>query len=236
MRAIDVGVGHDDDLVVAALGQIGFFADAGADGRDHAADFFVREDFVFARFVGVDDLAPQRQDGLDTRGAGLPRRCRRPNHPRRGTVRRGDVAARAIAELAGQAAAGEGALAFAEQGLRLAGGFAGLGRQHRLLGDHAGRFGVLFEIVGQKIADGGVDQSLDFDVVQLHLRLRFELRLRHADLITAVIPSRKSSPRGSHVLEKICLLAVVVQRARQGGAKAGEVRAAVDGVDIVDVV
>ena len=41
-----------------------FSADAGADGLNHAADLFVGQHFVFARLVGVDDFAPQRQDRL----------------------------------------------------------------------------------------------------------------------------------------------------------------------------
>ncbi len=51
----------------------------------------------------------------------------------------------------------------------------------------------------------------------------------------AVRPSRKSSPVGDEVLEQVVLLAVAVERAGEGGAEAGEVRAAVDGVDVVDV-
>ena len=40
MRAIDVGVGHDDDLVVAQLFDVEFVAaDAGAKRGDQCADF-----------------------------------------------------------------------------------------------------------------------------------------------------------------------------------------------------
>ncbi len=64
VRAVHVGVGHDDDLAVAALAEVDFFADAGADGRDDAADLFVGQDLVVARLVGVDDFAAQGEDGL----------------------------------------------------------------------------------------------------------------------------------------------------------------------------
>src|SRR4029079_14239834 len=64
VRAVDVGIGHDDDAAVTALGEVLVFADASADGTDHAADFLVGEDFVFARFGGVDDLAAEWKDGL----------------------------------------------------------------------------------------------------------------------------------------------------------------------------
>jgi hypothetical protein len=43
VRTIDVGVGHDDDSIVAALGNVLIDADTAADGLDHAHDFFVRE-------------------------------------------------------------------------------------------------------------------------------------------------------------------------------------------------
>ena len=39
MTAIDVGIGHDDDLVIAQLGDIEIVANAGAKGRDQRADF-----------------------------------------------------------------------------------------------------------------------------------------------------------------------------------------------------
>ena len=54
VRAVHVGVGHDDDLVVARLVGVeaadGFvaLADAGADGGDEGADFLVVEDLVEA--------------------------------------------------------------------------------------------------------------------------------------------------------------------------------------------
>ena len=65
VAAVHIGVGHDDDLVVAELGDVLIDADAGADGLDHGLDFGVVEDFVFARFVSVDDLAAEWKDGLE---------------------------------------------------------------------------------------------------------------------------------------------------------------------------
>ena len=54
-------------------------------------------------------------------------------------------------------------------------------------------------------------------------------------LMTAVRPSRKSSPRGDEVFEEAAVFAVVVDAAGEGGAEAGEVRAAFGRVDVVDV-
>ncbi len=119
--------------------KVAVFADAGADGGDHAADFLVGQHLVFARFVGVDDLAAQRQDRLILAqpaafGAAAGRIALDQVQ-----LALFDVAAGAVAELAGQAAAGEGALALADQLLRLAGRLAGLGGQQALLHDDLGR-------------------------------------------------------------------------------------------------
>ena len=64
MRTVDVRVGHDNDAVVAAFGDVLVKADPAADGLDHAHDFFVGQHLVFAALVSVDDLTTQRQDGL----------------------------------------------------------------------------------------------------------------------------------------------------------------------------
>src|SRR5437588_772774 len=65
VRRADVGVRHDDDLVIARLIGLELFLDPGADGRDDRPDLLVREHFVDARLLDVDDLAAQRQDGLE---------------------------------------------------------------------------------------------------------------------------------------------------------------------------
>ena len=133
VRAVDVGVGHDDDPAVATLAEVLILADADADGGDHAADFFVGEDFVFARLVGVDDLAAQRQDRLElAQAAAFGRAAGRVtfDEVQFALV---DVFAGAVAELAGQAAAAEDAFAVADELLGLAGRFAGFGGEDALL-------------------------------------------------------------------------------------------------------
>ncbi len=71
VRAVDVGVGHDDDLVVARLLDVELVADAGADGADHGEDLLVGEHLVDARLLDVEDLAAQRQDRLEAAVARL---------------------------------------------------------------------------------------------------------------------------------------------------------------------
>lgn len=62
VAAIHVGVGHDDDLVVAGFANVkaafvGTITDAGADGGDHGLDFFVLQGFVEAGFFYIDELS-----------------------------------------------------------------------------------------------------------------------------------------------------------------------------------
>ena len=71
VRAVDVGVGHDDDLVIARLVDLELFLDAAADRGDDRADFLVRQHLVDARLLDVDDLAAQRQDRLEVALASL---------------------------------------------------------------------------------------------------------------------------------------------------------------------
>ena len=65
VRAVDVGVGHDHDLVIAQLVEAELLAaDAGAERLDHRPDFLRAEHPVEARALDVEDLALQRKDRL----------------------------------------------------------------------------------------------------------------------------------------------------------------------------
>ena len=126
------------------------------------------------------------------------------------------VAAGAIAELAGQAAGGQGPLAFADQGAGLAGALAGLGRQQPLLHDDLGRLGVLFEEAAQEVAHRRVDDSFHLAVAQLGLGLALELRLGHAQRDHGREPFAEVVAAGNQVLEEPFLLAVGVEGAGDG--------------------
>jgi hypothetical protein len=65
VRTVDVGVGHDDDAVVAQLVRIEFvLADAAAERRDQRADLGRRDHFIESCFFHIEDLALERQDRL----------------------------------------------------------------------------------------------------------------------------------------------------------------------------
>ena len=53
VSTVDVGIRHDDDFAVAALGEVEVVGDAAAKRGDHGADLGVREDLVEARFFDV---------------------------------------------------------------------------------------------------------------------------------------------------------------------------------------
>ena len=141
----------------------------------------------------------------------------------------------AVPQLARQTAAAEHGLAFAQHVLGLAGRFASFGRQDALADQCLGRFRVFFQVLGQRIAHGRVDDAFHLAVAQLGLRLAFELRVRDADGDDGRQPFAEIVAGGRQVLEQVFLLAVVVQRPRQRGAKSGDVRAAFDGADVVHV-
>ena len=67
VRAVHIGIGHDDDLAVAQVGQIRFVLRAmRIDSQRHGdvVDLGIGEQAVRFDFPGVLHLAAQRQDGL----------------------------------------------------------------------------------------------------------------------------------------------------------------------------
>ena len=131
MGAVDVGVGHDDDLVVAQLVDVEAFAifvaaDAGAECGDQRADFGRRQHLVEAGALDVEDFSAQGQHGLVLAVARLLGGAA-------GRVALDDedfglrgIAVLAFGQLAGKAGHIERALA-AREVARLAGRFAGGG-------------------------------------------------------------------------------------------------------------
>ncbi len=65
VRAVDVGVGHDHDLVIAQLGEVEFLAaDAGAERLDDGPDLAAGEHPVEARAFDVEQFTAQGKDRL----------------------------------------------------------------------------------------------------------------------------------------------------------------------------
>ncbi len=88
VAAVDVGVAHDDDAVVAQLRDVEVVgAHPGPERGDDVADLLGGERLVEARLLHVQDLAAQRAGSPGTRGRGPAWRSRRPSRPRPGTAR-----------------------------------------------------------------------------------------------------------------------------------------------------
>ena len=75
MGAVDVGVGHDDDFLVAQLVFLVMRADAAAERLDEIGQLLVAGELVARGAGDVQDLAAQRQDGLVGAVARLLRRA-----------------------------------------------------------------------------------------------------------------------------------------------------------------
>ncbi len=179
VRAVDVGVGHDDDALVAQVLFPVFAAGAAAERLDQVADLLVGAQ-LFATGAGdVEDLAAQRQDGLVGAVARLLGRAasRIPFDDEK--FRTFGCVLRAVGKLAGQAQ-------LAHRGLAV--DFLFLAAADALVGalDHPfeqlcrlGR--VVGKIMVERIAQRVFDDALCFDGCQLVLRLADEFRLADED-------------------------------------------------------
>ena len=200
-----------------------------------AANFFVAQHLVVAGLFDVEDFALERQDGLIFAVApALGRAAGRFALDNEQLAAR-RIALLAVGELSGQAAGIQRGLA-ARQLAGLARGFAGAGRVDALA-DNLPRHGrVLVEIFAELFVDELFDETFDV-AIELALGLAFELRLRK-------LYGNDGDKTLAHVvaidrdfvlllLEHAEGVRVVVDRARERGAEAGKVRAAVHGVDRV---
>ncbi len=65
MRAIDIGIGHDDDFIVPALGNIEFFANTRSKSSNHRPDFIIGQYLIEPCLFHIDNFATERQDSLE---------------------------------------------------------------------------------------------------------------------------------------------------------------------------
>src|SRR5438067_692729 len=232
VAAVDVGVGHGHDPVIAHLFDVEVVADSRTHGGDQVANLVRREHLVEARLLDVEDLAAQWKDRLRAAIAAALRRA--PRGVTLDDVELGQrrVALGAIGQLAGQHARLEQALAL-HQVAGFARRLARPGRGERLL-DDAPAFGRAFlEVLGQTFGDCERDMALDLRVAELALGLALELRLQHLDAdhrrqsLTDVLTGQV----GIGFLEDPRLARITVEHVGERGAKTGDVASALDRVD-----
>ncbi len=181
MGAVDVGVRHDDDLVVAELVGVELLAaDAGAERGDQRADLLGTEHLVEARPLDIEDLAAERQHRLVLAVPALLGRAA-------GRIALDDedlglrrVALLAVGELAGERGHVERALP-PRQLARLPRRLARRGGLDHLADDRLGFRRVLLEPGAELVVDDALDHRADLGGDQLVLGLRREFRVGHLD-------------------------------------------------------
>ena len=99
---------------------------------------------------------------------------------------------------------------------------------------------MLLEVVAQGLAHGGLHHAHHLVVAQLGLGLTLELRLGHLDRdhgrqTVAEVLFRQLDLHLGQLLEQLVVFGIFLERERQAAAEAGEVRASLDGVDVVDI-
>ncbi len=117
----------------------------------------------------------------------------------------------------------------------LAGGFAGLGRQQPFCTMILAVLGFSSRYLARKSPTAELTMPSISLLPSLVLVWPSNCGSGTRSEMTAVRPSRKSSPLGTRSLKRFVLLAVGVERARERGAEAGDVRAALGRADVVDV-
>ena len=236
VRAIHVGVGHDDDAVVAQFGHVEIIvagaatglADAGTQGGDQRQNFIAGEQLFIARFFHVQNLAAQRQDSLEFTVTALLGAAA-------GGVALHDVdfAQRrifflAVGQLAGQAHAVEHAFA-SRHVAGFAGGFAGTRRFNDLADDDLGIVRALLQIVMQEFADNVFDRATHFARNQFVFGLAGELGLRHLDGEHTAQAFAHVVARDFHLgfFRQLAVINVFIDNPRHGSAQASQVGATV---------
>ena len=64
MCSVNIGIGHDDDLVISEFCDVKIIMDPGSEGCDHGLDLCVGIDLVQTCLLHIEDLSSQRKDSL----------------------------------------------------------------------------------------------------------------------------------------------------------------------------
>src|SRR6266571_528606 len=232
--AVDVRIGHRDDLVVPDLCEIELFADARPDRGDQRPNLLVLQHLIESRLLDVQDLPAKREDGLELAATARLRRTAGgwPFHDEK--LRLGRIALLAVREFSREVETFQEALPSREL-TGLSRRLARLRRQDRLPDADLGDLRRFQKELGELLIHDGLDDPLDLGVSEFHLRLPLELRF--GDFETE---NRRQTLAGVVALQVFALLQVLVvlrvldEGACQPGLEADEVGAPLDRVDVVD--
>ena len=206
----------------------------GPERDDQRPDVLARQDLVEPRLLDVQQLPPEREDRLVAPVAALLGRATGRVALDEVQLAASGVPLLAVGQLARQRHAVERALADDEVA-SLARGLAGARRRQALLDDPAPVGRVLVEVLAEAVGDRRLDLALDLGVAELGLRLALELGIGQLDAddrgqaLADVVAGQVAVRVAEHARSP----RPVVERARQGRPEAGDVGAAIDGVDVV---
>ena len=210
--------------------------DAGTERGDDRLDLFVVQRLVEARLLHVEDLALEREHGLEVAVARLLGAAAGRVALDEVDLGHRRVAVAAVGELAGQRAALERVLP-AREFLRLARRLAAARGADALLDDLLRDRRILLEVLRERGDHEAVDDALDFAVAELGLGLALELRLLdlHADHCGEAFADVITAELDLVLLCEPAGLGIARDAARQRGLEAREMGPALDRVDVVAV-
>ncbi|MCG3118401.1 MAG: hypothetical protein ALAOOOJD_00590 [bacterium] len=238
MRAVDVGIRHDDHFAVSNLSRIKIFAaDAGAQCRDNRTNFFIGKNFIQPRFFDIENFSLDRQNCLKPAVTALFRGAAGGvalNDVNFTMLRIGDTA---IRELTGKAGAVDTGFA-PRQFFGFAGGLTRARGEQTFFDDLAADRRIFFKIRAQTVVTNGFDDAAHFAVAELGFGLAFKLRLGNFD-------AQHRGQTFAHIIagkldiiflfDEIIFRRVGIDRLGQRRFETDEMRAAFDGVNVIDI-
>src|SRR6266487_427278 len=233
VRAIYIGVAHDDDTTVAQFRHVEVFINANTDGGNDILDLLIFEDLVESHALNVQDLTTQWQDGLKVAVAPLLGRATcgiALDEIEFATI---GASLAAIGELAGQRRVQH---VFAlDEIFGGTGCLAGTGGGETFVDDGLALARRSLQVLREHVGGDRFDDWAHIGIVELALGLRLELRIRDLDADDGGQPLAHVVAGQIAVLlfEQVDLARVVVERAREGAAEASDVHAAIDCIDAV---
>ena len=232
MRAVDVGIRHDDDLAVAEFCGIEGIADAAAERLDDRGQRLVAVDLFNARFFDVEHLAAQGQDRLETAVSAVlgGAACRI-------ALDQIQLGKRSVLALTVGKFAGERGMfgLFPRRFPRFARRLARDRRRQDLVDDHARVGGIFFKKFLKFFGHDAADQRAHLRVAEFCFGLALKLRVGELDADDRAKPLGDVllRERGIVWLLQIEFLCVFVDAAEHRGAEALDVRTAVDRAHVV---
>ena len=234
MAAIDVGIRHQNNLAVAQLCRIKILTETRAKRGNHRRQLIIAIDLVQPRFLYVEHLAPQRQNGLIPAVTAFLGRTACGIALDNVNLCQLRISLLTVCQLARQRTGFQCALAachFTRLARCLSCAGCGLCLVNNRLADRR----IFFKENGQLFAEHGIHQIAHIRIAQLGLGLAFKLRLRQLDgnhggqTLTDIFAGEILIA----VLQEAKLAGIVVNYLGQRRLKAGLMRTALCCIDVV---